>query len=187
MKSLNFTTVGISILIVLNISMAVVLFTGHFKRNKFNHVKAKTMAMHSKRSAHTGPARHKEHPARFRKNECLKVANLTDEQKEKIKDLNGTHRNEIKKIRTQMKDLRKKEQEFVQGDNVNENQLALLSDEFAQYQKDIYKLRLNNRQAIQNTLTAEQKDALAGSSCRSIFDRKGSSGSRFSAKHNKNG
>lgn len=165
MKSLNFTTIGISILIVLNVAMAFVLFSGT-GRKQHNH-KNRMHAMHN----HRDKAEHKEHRRPFKRTECLKAIDLTDEQKKKIRDLNSTHQQEVKKVRMQVRELKKKERELVQEGALDENQLGALSDEFGQYQKDIYKLDLINKQAIQEVLTTEQKNAFAERSCELAFER----------------
>lgn len=165
MKSLNFTTVGISILIVLNVAMAFVLFSGTTGKKHFRKTRMHTMQSHDK-------AEGKKHRGHFNKrSECFEAIGLTDEQKKEIKHLNRTHQKEMKMVRTQIRDLKKKERELVQAGTLNENQLSLLSNEFGQYQKDIYKLGLSKKQAIQNVLTVEQKSTLDERSCHLAFER----------------
>src|SRR5690606_21237987 len=114
----------------------------------------------------------KEHPmSHAGKKDRFKAANLTEEQKDKIKQLNDTRRKELHKVRSQMKELRKKEHELARDGKLDESQLASLSDEYGQYQKDMYKLNLRNRQAVQSVLTLEQKNALKESRRRGM-DRK---------------
>ncbi len=148
MKSLNLNTVGIGILIVLNIAIAVAVFSGKDRLRRQGHLPKAGFDRKERPMSHAG------------KKDRFKTANLTEEQKDQIKLLNDTRRKELHKVRSQMKELRKKEHELARDGKLDESQLASLSDEYGQYQKDMYMLNLKNRQAVQSVLTPEQKNAL---------------------------
>lgn len=161
MKNISFTTIGISILIALNLFIAGFLFFGHQKRNGFHGRMHMHERNHSKVNHYMEKGR-----AEFRRNKHfshhpMKELNLSADQKEKMAELRKAFREQSKITRENMRELRTKETELRNSGKMDTEQMNALAIEYGSYQKDLHLAKLNHSQAVGAILTDEQKEQLS--------------------------
>lgn len=161
MKNISFTTIGIGILVALNLFIAGFLIFGHQKRNNFHG----RMHMHERKHSKVS---HKMEKGRadFRRNKHvshhpMKDLNLSVQQKEKMAELRKTFREQSKTTREKMREQRMKESELQKSGKMDTEQMNALALEYGSYQKDLHLLKLNHFQAVGAILTDEQREQLS--------------------------
>lgn len=168
MKTPGFNTIGISILIVLNLIIAGVLIFGRPGRHGMHG----PMGGHDKDRVHQrGPGKDftngHNHPVNDRKawhmrdgfgHRPMDDLNLSEDQKAKMEKLRKEHREKSEALMEKTGELRKKEAELLKSGTLDDARMNALATEFAQYQKELHLLKLNHFKSINTILTPEQKE-----------------------------
>lgn len=157
MKNLNFTIIGISILIVLNLVILSAMFFNRPGKHKFHGMRQgheKTFMKHRNHPAHSkGDSKMQK-----RQHSPMGNLNLSEDQEKKVKQLRAEHRESIDELKGKIKDLRKKEMSMIKTGKIDPAQLNDLSTEFSSYQKELHHKKLQHFLAVSNLLTEEQKE-----------------------------
>lgn len=153
MKRFNFNIVGISILILLNLMTLSYLFYSNHRRgdkNKRGHMEMR-VAMKNYHGKNFMKKTHFSHSP-------MKDLNLTEEQKNKFKELRASQKEIMLDLNKKMVVLKNKQETLLKENKLDSEQALLIANEFGQLEKDIQLAKMKHKLAIGNVLTSEQKE-----------------------------
>ncbi len=87
----------------------------------------------------------------------MNIPDLTDEQKEKIRELRVKHLKEVTDMRNQIREKMARIRSLTTGDNTDIAQAKKLADEVGVTKAQLMKARIDHRDKVRSLLTNEQK------------------------------
>ena len=90
-------------------------------------------------------------------NACMNIPDLSDDQKEKIKDLKTAHMKEVMPLKNELNEKRAHLKTISTGDNADINKIYAAIDEMSKIRTNIQKKGAKHRQDVRKVLTEDQQ------------------------------
>lgn len=163
MKKLSFDTIGIAVLILLNLGILSTLFflqehkCGHKKERQGMHHRE---AHREKWERHSKDNKEGDHHHADRYFQKIEHLGLSHEQEEKAKMLGNTSRERIREHEKEIHKIRRQEWQLLSTENPDTTTAIKLSAQFAKAHQQLLLEKINCRRSVNAVLTKEQKDKL---------------------------